>query len=274
MYAALIKANVDSRGLDLSGDVVPMLAGTTHLVSMNDVNFFKSHPDVFSVLQENVTPVLLDASGNVTANINLRTDTLANLLALASGGGTSEVGYDPATHTLVFFNGVPGEAKASGREIVIARMICPTSATGLDGTGTPGTAPTVWKPITINNASSLIDDGILDVANPTEMVWPANANAVRIKHSGRFAANASGVYRMLRLEGYSAGLWTSLLACPNAGNYMGGLTTAQAQPITFIGTVKPGVLPSRIRLVATTDAGAVVSYMASLSPLDIEFLAL
>ena len=56
-------------------------------------------------------PVILnpDLTGNISANVNLRSGTLTQLLQIP--GGTSEVGYATDTQTLVLFNGVQGGAK-------------------------------------------------------------------------------------------------------------------------------------------------------------------
>jgi hypothetical protein len=51
-------------------------------------------------------------TGNVSANVNLRSDTLANLLPLA--GGSSEVGYATDVNALVRFNGAAGQAQVLG----------------------------------------------------------------------------------------------------------------------------------------------------------------
>jgi hypothetical protein len=48
-------------------------------------------------------------TGNVDANVNLRSGTLSSLLALA--GGTSEIGYATDSPSLVRFNGVAGGAQ-------------------------------------------------------------------------------------------------------------------------------------------------------------------
>lgn len=52
--------------------------------------------------------------GNASVNVNLRTDTLANLLNLA--GGVSEIGYATDVDTLVKFNGVAGQAEVYGKQ--------------------------------------------------------------------------------------------------------------------------------------------------------------
>ena len=57
-------------------------------------------------------PLALD--GNASVNVNLRTDTLANLLNLA--GGVSEIGYATDVDTLVKFNGVAGKAEVYGKQ--------------------------------------------------------------------------------------------------------------------------------------------------------------
>ena len=51
-------------------------------------------------------------TGTVAANVNLRSDTLANLLPLA--GGSSEIGYATDSKTLIRFNGVAGQAQSLG----------------------------------------------------------------------------------------------------------------------------------------------------------------
>ena len=51
-------------------------------------------------------------SGNISANVNLRSDTLNNLLPLA--GGTSEIGYATDVDMLVRFNGTAGQAQVLG----------------------------------------------------------------------------------------------------------------------------------------------------------------
>jgi hypothetical protein len=51
-------------------------------------------------------------TGNISANVNLRSDTLANLLPLA--GGSSEVGYATDANALVRFNGTAGQAQILG----------------------------------------------------------------------------------------------------------------------------------------------------------------
>jgi hypothetical protein len=51
-------------------------------------------------------------TGNVTANVNLRSGTLATLLPLA--GGTSEIGYATDANALIRFNGTAGDAEVYG----------------------------------------------------------------------------------------------------------------------------------------------------------------
>lgn len=53
-------------------------------------------------------------TGNVNANVNLRTGTLSSLLALP--GGVSEIGYASDVDTLVKFNGVGGQAEVYGKQ--------------------------------------------------------------------------------------------------------------------------------------------------------------
>lgn len=134
-----------------------------------------------------------DAAENLLANVNLRTDTLANLLALASGGGVSEIGYDPATHTLVMFNGVAGQAAASGRNRVIA-----SAAAKITNVATSAT-PTTYTPVPWNTAAVLYDDSILVPAAPEKLVVPTGAGAVRIRGNFTFTAGA-GLTRQFRLE--------------------------------------------------------------------------
>jgi hypothetical protein len=64
------------------------------------------------VLQDGPTINNPTLTGNVSANVNLRSDTLANLLSLSAG--SSEIGYATDYNTLVKFNGVAGGAKVLG----------------------------------------------------------------------------------------------------------------------------------------------------------------
>lgn len=89
-------------------------------------------------------------TGTVNANVNLRTDTLANLLALA--GGVSEIGYASDVDTLVKFNGVAGGAEVYGKY---------TDGTTLNFTITPANLANITNPasgvyIDCNNISYLI----------------------------------------------------------------------------------------------------------------------
>jgi len=68
MYMKVVTALKDASGKDITGKVVPMPAGTSHFVSELDIGYFRSHPDVFSVAETDISPAAFatDASGNVT----------------------------------------------------------------------------------------------------------------------------------------------------------------------------------------------------------------
>ena len=145
---------------------------------------------------DGTTLATFDANNNLIANVNLRTDTLANLLALA--GGVSEIGYDPATKTLVMFNGVAGQAVASGRSRGIAG-----ACAGITATATSAT-PTTYTPIPWDMATVMYDDDIFISGTPEKLLVPAGANAVRVRGGFSFSAGA-GLTRQFRLEGSSDG---------------------------------------------------------------------
>lgn len=139
----------------------------------------------------------------VEANVNLRTDTLTNLLAEA--GGVSEIGYDPATKTVVLFNGVAAQATASGRNRVIA-----SACAKVTDVTTPGVATTYvaipWR----LDAIAYEDGAIFTVAAPEKLAVPANATGVRIRGAFDFSAGI-GLTRQFRIEGSSDGTnWASL----------------------------------------------------------------
>jgi len=119
-------------GLGTYSTTGPTLTRTTILSSSNSgsavtfsgtVNVFVTYPsgkailgDTSAVASTGTGSVVLSDSptltGNVSANVNLRSDTLTNLLALA--GGTSEIASPTDSPTLVKYNGTAGQAKVLG----------------------------------------------------------------------------------------------------------------------------------------------------------------
>ena len=70
MYAAVVVALLNGDGPDISGKNVPMLAGTSHLVSMRDIEYFRAHPDMFTVVAENVSPAVMNATGTALLGVD------------------------------------------------------------------------------------------------------------------------------------------------------------------------------------------------------------
>lgn len=123
MYAAIVKALVNTNGIDLSGKNVEMPAGSYHLVSKHDLKYYLAHPDAFSITREADldAPALIatDASGN-TALVGagkkfslVKAKAAQPIIASGTYLGTGqpklvELGFTP---DLVF---VKGEGKAAG----------------------------------------------------------------------------------------------------------------------------------------------------------------
>ena len=212
----------------------------------------------------------------VAANVNLRTDTRANLMALA--GGTSEIGYDPATKSLVMFNGVLGEAQVSGREAIVARLIAPISSTTANADNTTPTAVAFNLTGAFYNNDGLIDDG----TSLSEILIPAgiNVTSVRIQGHLRFAAG-TGIARRLRVEGWNGSAWvTATMPVVDFGNptsvSVNAGNTAQIvyASLNIIAHFYLQVTPfTKLRLVVLADAAVALTTMSSGSPIMVELFA-
>ena len=103
--------SLDPNGnLIVSGQIGSYVFNPSQAVFTDSNGFLVSNPitGTGSVVLSN-SPTL---TGNVSANVNLRSDTLNNLLALA--GGTSEIASPTDSPTLVKYNGTAGQAKVLG----------------------------------------------------------------------------------------------------------------------------------------------------------------
>ena len=214
----------------------------------------------------------------VEANVNLRTDTRANLMALASGGGTSEIGYDPATGSLVMFTGVPGEAMISGREAVVARLIAPITSTTANADNTTATA----VPFNLTGAY-YNSDGLVDVNGAlSEILIPAgiDVTSVRIQGHLKFAAG-TGIARRLRVEGWNGSSWvTATMPVVDFGNptstTVNAGNTAQIvyASLNIISHFYLQVTPfTKLRLVVLADAAVALTTMSAGSPIMVELFA-
>ena len=81
MYMKVVTALKDASGKDITGKVVPMPAGTSHFVSELDIGYFRSHPDVFSVAETDISPAAFatDANGNATGLVGPGGGVIAQL---------------------------------------------------------------------------------------------------------------------------------------------------------------------------------------------------
>ena len=66
MKLSVIRAKINTDGVDISGDVVTMDAGTTHIIRTKDLPYYQQHSDAFEVVSATPALLLTDASGNVT----------------------------------------------------------------------------------------------------------------------------------------------------------------------------------------------------------------
>lgn len=213
----------------------------------------------------------IDANGNATANINLRTDTLANLLALA--GGVSEIGYDPVTRTIVMFNGIATAAKPSGRGRVLAQAVAAITATTANADNATATAiPFVLAGAIFNG------DGIINSADTTELLVPVGVNAISIAGNLQFAAG-TGIARRIRVELWNGIVWViSSLPVTNFNNptstTVNASNIAQVTPGTLAMIASFGTLsPTKARITVLADAAVAVSVVGG-NQLQVGMLAL
>jgi hypothetical protein len=96
-----------SSGGDVTINTTPITGGTSGNVLYDNAGTVgeKAVTGTGSVVLSN-SPTL---TGNISANVNLRADTLSTLLPLA--GGASEIGYATDANAFVRFNGAAGEAQ-------------------------------------------------------------------------------------------------------------------------------------------------------------------
>lgn len=65
MQLSVIRAKIDTDGVDISGENVVMAAGTTHIVRTKDLPYYQQHSDAFEVLSATPALLLTDIDGNV-----------------------------------------------------------------------------------------------------------------------------------------------------------------------------------------------------------------
>lgn len=104
-----------SSGGDVTINTTPITGGTSGNVLYDNAGTVGEKAVTGTgnvVLSESPTINNPTLTGNVSANVNLRSGTLATLLPLA--GGTSELGYATDANALVRFNGTAGGAELYG----------------------------------------------------------------------------------------------------------------------------------------------------------------
>lgn len=222
----------------------------------------------------NIGGLTFDANGNVDANVNLRTGTLANLLLLE--GGVSEVGRASDVEALVLFNGVADGAVPFFRNRVVASAISGITATAAN------VSSTVWTPVPFNlTGQHLANENIINPANPTELFFPSGANAVRIHGHIQFSESAAGESRKLRVEYWNGSVWygtaTPIVNFGNASALPSALSGTGAQPQYAVLDVvfKNTTNATKMRLAYASDDGAGVTVnTANNNQLQIDMLAL
>lgn len=65
MQLSVIRAKIDTDGVDISGENVVMAAGTTHIVRTRDLQYYEQHSDAFEIVSATPGLLLTDANGNV-----------------------------------------------------------------------------------------------------------------------------------------------------------------------------------------------------------------
>ena len=66
MQLSVIRAKIDTDGVDISGENVVMAAGTTHIVRTRDLPYYEQHGDAFEIVSATPALLLTDANGNIT----------------------------------------------------------------------------------------------------------------------------------------------------------------------------------------------------------------
>lgn len=67
MQLSVIRAKINTDGVDISGEVVAMAAGTTHIVRTKDLPYYQQHSDAFEVVSATPALLLTDANGHPTS---------------------------------------------------------------------------------------------------------------------------------------------------------------------------------------------------------------